>query len=35
MTGQLWGINTLGGYMYSLELSDTLRTAVQPLAKFR
>lgn len=35
MAGQLWGVNTLGGYMYSLELSDILRTAVQPLAKFR
>jgi len=35
MTGQLWGINSLGGYMYSLELSDILRTAVQPLCKFR
>lgn len=35
MAGQLWSINTLGGYMYSLELSDILRTAVQPLCKFR
>ena len=35
MAGQLWATNTLGGYMYSLELSDILRTAVQPLAKFR
>lgn len=35
MAGQLWGINSLGGYMYSLELSDILRTAVQPLCKFR
>jgi hypothetical protein len=35
MAGQLWGVNTLGGYMYSLELSDILRTAVQPLCKFR
>ena len=35
MAGQLWAVNTLGGYMYSLELSDILRTAVQPLAKFR
>jgi N4-gp56 family major capsid protein len=35
MAGQLWGVNTLGGYMYSLELSDVLRTAVQPLCKFR
>lgn len=35
MAGQVWGVNTLGGYMYALELSDTLRTAVQPLVKFR
>src|SRR5271157_6553416 len=35
MAGQLWSVNTLGGYMYSLELSDVLRTAVQPLCKFR
>ena len=35
MAGQLWGVNSLGGYMYSLELSDILRTAVQPLCKFR
>ncbi len=35
MAGQLWGVNTLGGYMFSLELSDILRTAVQPLCKFR
>ena len=35
MAGQLWGVNSLGGYMYSLELSDILRTDVQPLCKFR
>lgn len=35
MAGQLWAVNTLGGYMYSLELSDILRTSVQPLCKFR
>jgi hypothetical protein len=35
MAGQLWGISTLGGYMYSLELSNILRTNVQPLLKFR
>jgi N4-gp56 family major capsid protein len=35
MAGNLWGVNSLGGYMYSLELSDILRTAVQPLCKFR
>lgn len=35
MAGNLWAVNTLGGYQYSLELSDVLRTAVQPLCKFR
>jgi len=35
MAGQLWGTNTLGGYMYSDELSDTLRTALQPMERFR
>lgn len=35
MAGQLWAVASLGGYMYSLELSDILRTAVQPLCKFR
>lgn len=35
MAGQLWAISSLGGYQYSLELSDFLRTAVQPLVKFR
>ena len=35
MAGQLWSVNSLGGYMYAQELSDILRTAVQPLVKFR
>lgn len=35
MAGQLWVTNSLGGYMYSDELSNTLRMAVQPLVKFR
>src|SRR6185312_3783465 len=35
MAGQVWSVNSLGGFMYSLELSDTLRTSVQPLVKFR
>lgn len=35
MAGNLWAVNSLGGYQYSLELSDILRTAVQPLVKFR
>lgn len=35
MSGQVWGTNTLGGYMYSDELSDVLRTALQPMVRFR
>lgn len=35
MAGQLWVTNTLGGYMYSDNLSKELRMAVQPLVKFR
>lgn len=32
---QLWATNTLGGYFYSLNLSDNLRQSLQPMAKFR
>lgn len=35
MAGQLWLTNSLGGYMYSLNLSKMLRMQVQPLVKFR
>ena len=35
MTGQVWSVNADGGYLYSDELSDRLRTAVQPLTRFR
>ena len=35
MSGQIWAENTLGGYMYSLNLSKKLRMAVQPMIKFR
>lgn len=35
MAGQLWSVNTLGGYMFSPPLSKVLRFAVQPLVKFR
>jgi len=35
MSGQLWGTNSLGGYMYTDELSDVLRMAMQPLMRFR
>lgn len=35
MAGQIWGLNALGGFMYSLNLSKVLRHAVQPLVKFR
>jgi len=33
--GQVWAVNSLGGYMYSRQLSNVLRMAVQPLTKFR
>src|SRR4051812_2602756 len=35
MVGQIWSVATEGGFMYSDELSDTLRQQVQPLTKFR
>jgi N4-gp56 family major capsid protein len=35
MASQLWAVNTLGGYFYSLNLSDELRQALQPTVKFR
>lgn len=34
-TSMVWETNSAGGFMYQDELSDTLRTALQPLAKFR
>lgn len=35
MTGQVWATPAEGGYLYSDELSKTLRRQVQPLTKFR
>lgn len=35
MAGQVWAVNALGGFMYSDELSNVLRTALQPIVKFR
>lgn len=35
MAGQVWGVSADGGYMYSDELSDTLRMEVQPQIRFR
>ncbi len=35
MVGQVWVTNSLGGFMYSDELTETLRLSVQPLVKFR
>jgi N4-gp56 family major capsid protein len=35
MSSQLWAVNTLGGYFYSLNLSDELRQALQSTSKFR
>jgi len=33
--GQLWAVNSRGGYMYSDNLSRELRTQLQPTLKFR
>lgn len=30
-----WSTSADGGYMYADELSDVLRTALQPMTKFR
>lgn len=35
MAGQLWAVNTLGGFMYSDNLSEEFREAVQPEVRFR
>lgn len=35
MAGQLWVVDSLGGYAYSDKLSRELRIAVQPTTKFR
>lgn len=35
MAGQVWAVNALGGYMYSDELSNVLRTSLQGVVKFR
>jgi len=35
MAGQIWATNSLGGYMYSDNLSEKLRFAVQQMTKFR
>jgi N4-gp56 family major capsid protein len=32
---QLWSVGTLGGYLYSNQLSNKLRVDVQPMCKFR
>lgn len=32
---QIWGTNALGGFMYSDNLSRKLRTALQPMVRFR
>lgn len=35
MSGQVWATNSLGGYMYSLNLSKKFRHALQPTMRFR
>jgi len=33
--GQVWLTNSLGGFLYSDQLSSTLRHALQPMQRFR
>lgn len=35
MAGQVWATDSLGGYMYSLNLSKELRYGLAPMVKFR
>lgn len=35
MSGQVWVTNSLGGFMWSANLSNELRMTVQPMVKFR
>ena len=35
MPAQIWATNSLGGFFYSLNLSDELREALQPMSRFR
>jgi len=35
MSGQVWAVSSLGGFLYSRQLSNVLRMVVQPLVKFR
>lgn len=35
MAGQLFSVNSLGGFFYSQNLSDELREALQPMSRFR
>lgn len=35
MAGQIWATDSLGGYMYSLNLSKVLRMSLQPIVQFR
>lgn len=34
MAGQVWATDSVGGYMYSGELSNVLRNALQPMTRF-
>ena len=35
MACQVWQTNNLGGYMFAVNLSRKLRTALQPMTRFR
>jgi N4-gp56 family major capsid protein len=35
MAGQIWAVNSLGGFFYAQNLSQELRDALQPMERFR
>lgn len=35
MSGQLWSVDAIGGFMYSDNLSQKLRSVLQPMTRFR
>lgn len=35
MAGQVWSVDSLGGYLYAKNLSKDLRYALQPTVRFR
>src|SRR3990167_2636010 len=35
MAGQVWAVNTIGGFLSNTKLSETLRHKAQPILRFR